>query len=106
MESWKARARRWEFRAAQRRLERRRKTGESTPVTGRQCAPSRTLTSSAVEIDMSSLTVVRRRADFDLRPGERPPRRAGFPGRAPAYLAASPQLGRKECPSERLSAER
>jgi hypothetical protein len=31
MERWKARARRWEFRAAQRRLERRRKTGESTP---------------------------------------------------------------------------
>ena len=33
MERWKARARRWELRAAQRRLERRRKTGESTPGT-------------------------------------------------------------------------
>ena len=33
MERWKARARRWEFRAAKRRLERRRKTGESTPGT-------------------------------------------------------------------------
>jgi hypothetical protein len=33
MERWKVRARRWEFRAAQRRLERRRKTGESTPRT-------------------------------------------------------------------------
>ena len=33
MERWKARARRWEFRAAQRRLERRRKIGESTPGT-------------------------------------------------------------------------
>ena len=31
MERWKARARRWEFSAAQRRLERRRKTGESPP---------------------------------------------------------------------------
>jgi len=31
MERWKARARRWELRAAQRRLERRRKTGESSP---------------------------------------------------------------------------
>jgi hypothetical protein len=31
MERWKARARRWEYRAAQRRLERRRKTAESTP---------------------------------------------------------------------------
>ena len=33
MERWKARACRWEFRAAKRRLERRRKTGESTPGT-------------------------------------------------------------------------
>ena len=33
MERWKARARRWELKAAQRRLERRRKTGESTPGT-------------------------------------------------------------------------
>jgi hypothetical protein len=33
MERWKARARRWELRAAQRRLERRRKTGESSPGT-------------------------------------------------------------------------
>ena len=29
MERWKARARRWEYTAAQRRLERRRKTGEN-----------------------------------------------------------------------------
>jgi len=33
MERWKARARRWEYTAAQRGLERRRKTGESTPGT-------------------------------------------------------------------------
>ena len=33
MERWKARARRWEYTAAQRRLERRRKTAESTPGT-------------------------------------------------------------------------
>ena len=33
MERWRARARRWELRAAQRRLERRRKTGESSPGT-------------------------------------------------------------------------
>jgi hypothetical protein len=33
MERWKTRARRWEFKAAQRRLERRRRTGESTPGT-------------------------------------------------------------------------
>ena len=33
MEPWKARARRWEHTAAQRRLERRRKTAGGTPGT-------------------------------------------------------------------------
>jgi hypothetical protein len=41
MERWKARARRWEFRAAQRRLERRRQTRESTPGTDEAFAAER-----------------------------------------------------------------
>ena len=54
MERWKARARRWEFRAAQRRLERRRKTGESTPGT--------------ISDDEALPLHVRRRADLHRRP--------------------------------------